>query len=229
LPNIFADIVALDSVNNVFLVNSSSERENVIVLERTQSHTRSRDSQRVNLLPLIFLNVIDLTKPIDLAVNESAHNIDEPLDSAQRVVGMREDHRWFLIHIGEDLVVSVALFEVLVFSFVATADQVDAAIFGGDRSWVKRHFELHRNRPLLELRVVDFEDISVLLVPLERMDSARDAWVEWVFDIVINSQIWLNEVWEVNDDLISVLVHEPLELRDILKLVEVFFKLCVQI
>jgi len=132
LPDIFADIVALDSVNNVFLVNPSSERENVVVLERAQSHTRSRDSQRVDLLPLIFLNVINLAEPVNLAVYESAHDVDEPLDCAQRMVGVGEDHRGFFVHIGEDLVVSVALFEVLVLSFVASADQVDATVLGGD-------------------------------------------------------------------------------------------------
>jgi hypothetical protein len=50
------------------------------------------------------------------------------------MIGMREDHRRLFIHIGKDLVVSVAFLEVLVLSFVAPSDQVDAAVLGGDRS-----------------------------------------------------------------------------------------------
>lgn len=92
MPDILADVVAFNSINNVFLVNSSSEREDVIVLERAQSHTGSSDSQGVNLLPLIFLNVINLTETVNLAVHESAHDVDEPFDGAQRMIGMREDH-----------------------------------------------------------------------------------------------------------------------------------------
>ena len=134
MPDILADVVAFNSINNVFLVNSSSEREDVIVLERAQSHTGSSDSQGVNLLPLIFLNVINLAETVNLAVHESAHDVNEPLDGAQRMIGMREDHRRLFIHIGKDLVVSVAFLEVLVLSFVAPSDQVDAAVLGGDRS-----------------------------------------------------------------------------------------------
>jgi hypothetical protein len=39
LPNVFRNTVALDSVNNLVLVNSASKRKNVIVFEGTESDT----------------------------------------------------------------------------------------------------------------------------------------------------------------------------------------------
>ena len=151
MPNVFADVIAFNSVNDVLLINSASKGEDVIVLEGAQCNTRSGNSQRVDLLPLVLLNVVNLTEPVNLAVNESTHHIDKSLDGTKGVVCVREDHRGLLVHIGEDLVVPIALLQVLVLSLVAPADQVDSTVLSGDRSGVKWDFKLHGNRSLLEL------------------------------------------------------------------------------
>ena len=167
MPDVLADIVTLDSIYNIFLINSTSKGKNVVVFERAQGDARSGDSQRVDLLPLVFLDIIDLTEPVNLTVDERANNIDESLDSTERVVSVREDHRGLFVHIGENFIVSVTFLQILVLSLVAAPNQVDSSVFSGNRSGVKGHLELHGDGSLFKLRVVYFEDICIFLIPLE--------------------------------------------------------------
>jgi len=158
------------------------------------------------------LNVVHFANAINLAVNEGAYHVDEAFDGAKGVVGMREYHLCLLFHGGEDVVIPVALFEIFVSAFVAPADEVDGAVFCGDGSGVKRDFELHLHQSLFELTLVHLENVSELLVPLEGVDSAWDSWSETVFDVVINSEVGLNQVLEVRNDLLTVLVQQSLQL-----------------
>ena len=80
------------------------------------------------MLPLVLLDVIDLTEAIDLAVDKSSNNIDEAFNCAKRVISMRIDHAGFLVKVSENFIVSVALLEVLVSSLVAASDQIDSSI-----------------------------------------------------------------------------------------------------
>ena len=53
---------------------------------------------------------------------------------------------------------------------------------------------------------MNFEYVCILLVPLERVDSARHAWVERVLNVVVHSKIRLYQVAKVFNDFILVLV-----------------------
>ena len=61
------------------------------------------------------------------------------------------------------------------------------------------------------------------------MDSAGDAWLETVLDIVVNSEVWFNETSEVLDNLRIFFVQESLQFGDILKLTEVLLKFSVEL
>lgn len=80
LPDVLGDVVTLDCINDILLVYTTSEREDVVVLKCTQSNTRSSNSETVNLFPLILLDVIDLTKSVDLAVYEGTDDVDKALN-----------------------------------------------------------------------------------------------------------------------------------------------------
>jgi len=83
LPHILRDIVAFNSVNDVLLINPSSKSKNVVILERGESNSRSGYAETINLLPLVFLDVIDLTKAIDLTVDKGSNHINEALNSTE--------------------------------------------------------------------------------------------------------------------------------------------------
>ena len=53
--------------------------------------------------------------------------------------------------------------------------------------------------------------------------------METVLDVVVNSQICLNQIREIFDDFCLVFVQKSLQLRDVLKLIEVLFKLSIKI
>jgi hypothetical protein len=136
---------------------------------------------------LVLLDVIHLTEAINLAIDESSHHIDEAFDSAQRVICVRVNHAGLLVKVRKDFIVPIALLEVLISPLVASTDQVDAAVFGGDGPGVEGHFELHGNWSLLELLVVNLENVRILLIPLERVNSTGYARMEAVLDVIVNS------------------------------------------
>lgn len=108
LPHIARNVIALNSIHDLFLVDTATERKNIVVLEGAQTHTSTWNSHRVNLFPLVFLGVILLTVTIHDVVHEGTDNVNKAINAANRVVRVR------LIHIGdshksgEDLVVTVA-------------------------------------------------------------------------------------------------------------------------
>lgn len=55
------------------------------------------------------------------------------------------------------------------------------------------------------------EDVSVLLVPLERVNSARNSRMETVLDVVVHSKVCFDQVREVFDDLVLVFVEKSLQ------------------
>ena len=80
LPDISRDVVTFNGVNNFLLVNTTTKREHIIVLERTQADSCTGYSHLVDDLPLVLLRVILLALAVDFVVNKSAHNIDEALN-----------------------------------------------------------------------------------------------------------------------------------------------------
>ena len=77
MPDILGNIVTLNCVNNLALVDSAAKSKNEVVLEAAESNTRASDSKTVNLLPLVFADVIDFTEAVDLTVDEGADDVDE--------------------------------------------------------------------------------------------------------------------------------------------------------
>jgi len=79
LPNISWNVIAFYSVDDLFLVYTTAERENIVVLKSTKTDTGSWNSHWVNLLPLIFLSIVLLTIAIDRVIDVSANNIDKTI------------------------------------------------------------------------------------------------------------------------------------------------------
>lgn len=132
MPNVLRDVIALNCVNDVLLVDPSSKGKNVIIFERAESYTGPSNTKAINLLPLILLNIIDLAEAVNLAVDESADDINKALNGAKRVVSVREDHACLFIEVSEDLIVSVALLKILVSPLVTTTDEINTSIFCSD-------------------------------------------------------------------------------------------------
>jgi hypothetical protein len=76
---------------------------------------------------------------------------------------------------------------------------------------------------------MNLEDVGVLLIPLEWVNSWWYTWLKAILYVVVYSQICLDEIGEVLDDLISIFIKESLQFRDILKLIKVFFKFSIEI
>ena len=229
LPDVLGNVIALDCVHNLALVDTTAKREDEVVLEAAQSHAGAGDSETVDLLPLVLSDVVHLAEAIDLAVDEGANDVDEALQRANRVICMRVDHARLLVQKSKDFIVTVALLEVLVASLVATADQVDAAIFSRDGSRIQRNVELHLDWSFLKRLRVHLVDVGVLLVPLERMHSGWDARLKTVLDVVVDAQTGLNQVFEVTDDLICVLVIQSLQFGIVFKFVEELLEFRVEV
>lgn len=143
LPNILWNVITFNGINNVFLIDSSSKCKNEVIFERTQSYTWSSYAQAINLFPLILLNIIDFTESIDLAIDKSANNIYVPFYCTKRMIGMWINHLSFFIKICKYLIVSEACFQILIASFVASANQIDASVLGCNWSRIKRNFTFH--------------------------------------------------------------------------------------
>jgi hypothetical protein len=62
------------------------------------------------------------------------------------------------------------------------------------------------NWSFFEFWIMNLKNISVLLIPLEWMNSAWHTWMERVLDVVINSEVWLNQVGKVCDDLTLIFI-----------------------
>lgn len=97
LPYVLGNVVALDCIHNLALVNTTTKREDEVVLEATQCHTGAGDSETVDLLPLVLSDVVHFAEAIDLAVDEGANDVNEALQRADGVIRMWVDHARFLI------------------------------------------------------------------------------------------------------------------------------------
>ena len=143
LPNILWNIITFNCINNIFLIHSSSESENEVVFEWAQSHTGPGNTQAIDLFPLIFLDIVDFTESIDLAIHKSANYIYVPFYGTKWMVSMWINHLSFFIKIGKYFIVSVACFQILIASFVASTNQVDATVLSCNWSWIERNLTFH--------------------------------------------------------------------------------------
>ena len=83
LPHILRDVIAFNCVNDVLLINPSYKSKNVVVLERGESNSRSGYSETINLLPLVFLDVINFTEAINLTVDKGSDHINEAFNCTE--------------------------------------------------------------------------------------------------------------------------------------------------
>ena len=229
LPHIAGYVVDFDGVNNTLLINASTKRKDVVVLERAQRHARPWDTHFVNLLPLVFLRIVYFAPPIDLVVHKSSHHVNEALNRAHRVVRVRVVHLSHWLKNAKNFVVAMAALQVDVGLLDEATDQVDGAGLSGNASGVKWHFMLHLDRLLFELSSLDPVDLRTALVPLERVQTLWQVGAEAALDVVVNSEIAVDKVIEVVNDFICVLIEQPLELRHFLIIIEVLLILRIQL
>jgi hypothetical protein len=88
---------------------------------------------------------------------------------------------------------------------------------------------LHLNWLLLELTCFDPVNLRATLIPLERMKSLEKVWTEAVFDIVIHAQVSVDDVIEIINNLVCILIEQPLELGHFFIVIEVLFILSIQL
>lgn len=72
-------------------------------------------------------------------------------------------------------------------------------------------------------------DVGTFLVPLERVHARRDTRLEAILDVVINSQIGVNQIVEIADDFARIFIQQSLQFTDILEFVEELLELGVQV
>lgn len=92
LPNISWNVITFNSINNLFLVNTAAKRENVIIFECTETHSGSRNSHWVNLLPLVFLGIVLFTVAVNRIIYISADNINKSIQTNYRVISVLVMH-----------------------------------------------------------------------------------------------------------------------------------------
>lgn len=121
LPSIPRDVIHLHSVHYLLLVYPSTKSKNVVVFESAKGCTGTGHFHLSDHLPLILLGIIHFTVAIDCVAYEGPHNIDEVLDCADGVIGMRVVHGSNMLKYSKQLIISVAILQVyLVMLHIAT-------------------------------------------------------------------------------------------------------------
>jgi hypothetical protein len=227
LPNIAFDIVALDSVYNAFLVNSSSEGKHVVVLEGTERNTSSWNAHFCEDLPFVLLTVILLTVAENLVVNKGTNYIEEALDGTDRVISVRIVHTSYLKKSPEELVVAVATLKIHIHGLEVSTCQINSTSLNRNRARVKGNFVLHGNRSALELTCFNLIDLGAALVPLEGVESLNPGCTKTVFSIKVYSQVRFNQVVEFLYYFIRIFIQKSLKLRNTLIIIKVLFVLSI--
>jgi hypothetical protein len=110
-----------------------------------------------------------------------------------------------------------------------TTSQVDGSGLGRNGTGVKWDFILHLHLLLLEDASLEAVDLGTPLVPLEGVKSLWELWSETTLDVVVDTEVSLDEVVKVVNDLICVLVEESLELAHLFIVVKVLLILGVKL
>ena len=61
------------------------------------------------------------------------------------------------------------------------------------------------------------------------MNSTWNTWLEAVFNVIVNSKIGFDQISKIINDFILVFIHKSLQLWSIFKLIEVLFKLSIEV
>jgi hypothetical protein len=192
LPHITRNVIALNSINDLLLVDAAAERKDVIVLEGTETDACAWYLERVNFLPLVLLSVILLAVAINDIIDEGADNVDKAINAADWVISVCFVHVGHADESREDLIVTEARIQVHIIMLDIATSQIDSARLSGDRSWVERHFELHVDLLLLKDASLDPEQLTAPLIPLKAVQSLWENTAKRRFDIVVNAEVFLN-------------------------------------
>ena len=204
------------------MVNSPTERENVIVLKSAERDTCSWHTHFSDDLPFVLLGVIDFAVTIHLVSNESANHIDKVLDCADRMVCMRENHVSNRVEGSEKVIVSVAIFEVDSHLLKESTCEIDSPSFSCDGARIEWHLVLHLNRLFFELIYLKPVKLYASLIPLEGVKPLGSLWTKTALDIVINSEIPLHQVIKVVYNLVSIFVKKSLQFAHLFIVIEIF-------
>jgi len=133
LPHIPRNIVALNSVYDLLLVNSAAESKDVVVLEGAEGDSSAWHLERINFFPLVLLGIVLFTVPIHYIIHKCAHDVNEAVHAANRVVCVRLVHVGHANECGEDFVVAEARIQVHVVVLDVTTCQVNGSRLSRDR------------------------------------------------------------------------------------------------
>lgn len=175
------------------------------------------------------MRVVYFAVAVDLVSHEGSNDINEVLDGANRVIGVRVVHVAHLVQDSKKIIVSIAVLQIDTHVLHIATSQVNSACFGGNGSRVKWHIVLHLNRLLLEGVCLQTEQLYTLLVPLERVQALRQLRSKTALDVVIHSKVSFNHIGEVTHNLVCVFVQKSLKLAHLLVVIEVLFILGVQL
>ena len=126
------------------------------------------------------------------------------------MIGVRIVHVAHLIQDSKKIIVSVAILQIHAHMLHISTCEVDCASFSRDGARIQWHIVVHLHWLLFECARLKTIELDALLVPLEGMEALRVLWSKAALDIVVHSEVPLNDVSEVSHYLICILVEQSL-------------------
>lgn len=74
-----------------------------------------------------------------------------------------------------------------------------------------------------------FVDVGTLLIPLEGVNARWHTWLETVLDVVVDSQVGVDQIIEIADNFARIFIQQSLQFADIFKFVEELLELSVEV
>lgn len=165
---------------------------------------------------------------VDYIVHKGAHHINEAINATNGVISVRFIHIGHFDHGAEDLIIPETRVQVHIVVLYVAASQVDSARLRRNAPRIQGHLKLHIDLLFLEYSSFDSENLTASLIPLKRVQSLRQLRTKTTLNVVIDSQILLDQVNELGQNLIWVLIQQPLQLAHLLIIIEVFLILGIQ-
>ncbi len=129
LPNIARNVINFNSIHDSLLIDSSPESKDVVVLEDAERGASARHAHISDQFPLVFLGVVNFAVAVHLVAHEGADHVDEVLDGADGVVGVRVVHVSHLVQDSKKIIVPIAVLQIHPHMLNITACQVNCPRF----------------------------------------------------------------------------------------------------
>lgn len=197
MPNISGNIVTFDRVYDLLLVHTTTKWEDVIVFECTETYSGSRNSHRVNLLPLVLLSIVLFAIAINRIIDVSTYNIYKSIQTNYWMVSVLMVHVSYLFQRIEHFVVVVTCVQIQISMLNVPTNQINLSWLSCDWSWVEGNFVRHLYLLFIKVSCSNLIDLTASLVPLKAVQTMMNLISEWSFGIVINSQILFYHVLEI--------------------------------